>query len=425
MISLHTLRLQQEEIAQRLSLRNLDGNAIVSELLEKDRNHREALSAFESAQAEMNRLSKAVGELMRAGNKEEAEELRQQSTAAKDLVKSLQEQATEMEANVQELLLSIPNAPHPSVPQGNSAEENICIREHGMDAKWEKAKLPHWEIMEKTGWIDFANGVKITGAGFPVYRGPIARLQRALIQYFLNYNTEAGYEEFQVPFVVNADSGFGTGQLPDKEGQMYYIGEDELYLIPTAEVPLTNLYRDTILAVEQLPIRLTGYTPCFRREAGSYGKDVRGLNRLHQFDKVEVVQLCRPEDSYTILEEMVAHVEGLVKSLGLPYRILKLCGGDMGFAAAMTYDFEVWSAAQQRWLEISSVSNFESFQSNRLKLRYKDGQQKPQLAHSLNGSSLALPRVLAALIENNQDESGIQLPPVLQPYMGTTRIPFQ
>jgi seryl-tRNA synthetase len=425
MISLHTLRSQPEEIAERLSLRNLDGKAIVTELLEKDQAHREALSAFENAKAEMNRLSKTVGELMRSGKKDEAEAIKSETSAAKDLVKSLQEQATDLENQVQELLLAIPNAPHASVPKGNSAESNICIRESGMELKRENALLPHWEIMEKTGWIDFANGVKITGAGFPVYRGPIAKLQRALIQYFLSYNTESGYEEFQVPFVVNADSGFGTGQLPDKEGQMYYIGEDELYLIPTAEVPLTNLFRDTILSSEQLPVKLTGYTPCFRREAGSYGKDVRGLNRLHQFDKVEIVQICRPEDSYSVLEDMVAHVEGLVKSLELPYRILKLCGGDMGFASALTYDFEVWSAAQKRWLEISSVSNFESFQTNRLKLRFKDGQQKTQLAHSLNGSSLALPRVLAALIENNQNEQGIDIPAVLQPFMGASRIHYQ
>jgi seryl-tRNA synthetase len=354
---------------------------------------------------------------MKSGKREEAE-------SAKSKVSSLKEQSKELESKMEgvslelnDLLVQLPNLPHDSVPWGNSAQENEVVRQWG-ELPNMKDGLPHWELAKKYDIIDFDLGVKLTGAGFPVYKGKGARIQRALISYFLDYNTNAGYKEVMPPLVVNEASGYGTGQLPDKGEQMYHVGLDNFYLIPTAEVPVTNIFRDVILGQEELPVKLTAYTPCFRREAGSYGKDVRGLNRLHQFDKVEIVQVTNPSESYNALEGMVAHVEGLVKSLGLPYRILRLCGGDMSFTSALTYDFEVYSAAQERWLEVSSVSNFESFQSNRLKLRYKDEKGKPALAHTLNGSSLALPRILAALLENNQGNGSIKVPQVLVPYTG-------
>ncbi len=422
MLHLSFFRQQPEQAAQRLALRNLDGTALVNQVLALDTHHRQALAQFEAEKAALNLNSKQIGEAMRSGQTEAAQALKAESTLLKEKVAALEKQVTQAEEALQQLLISIPNAPQLSVPAGTSAEHNLVVRSGGPSPEQMTAQIPHWDVADRLQLIDFALGVKITGAGFPVYKGPGARLQRALIQYFLDFNTEAGYTEFQVPHLVNADSGFGTGQLPDKEGQMYHVGEDDLYLIPTAEVPLTNIFRDVILPEASLPVKMTGYTPCFRREAGSYGKDVRGLNRLHQFDKVEIVQVTTPEQSDAALEDMVRHVEKLVASLGLSYRILKLCGGDMGFASSLTYDFEVWSSAQKRWLEISSVSNFEGFQANRLKLRYKGKEGKPSPLATLNGSALALPRVLAAILEQYQDEQGILVPEVLQPYTRFQRL---
>ncbi len=422
MLHLSFFRQQPELAAQRLQLRNLDGKALVEQVLSLDSAHRHALAQFEAEKSALNLNSKQVGEAMRAGQTDVAQHLKTESALLKDKVASLEKQVSEAEEALQQFLITIPNAPQLAVPPGRSAEDNLQVRAGGPSPEQMPVNKPHWEVADALQLIDFALGVKITGAGFPVYKGAGARLQRALIQYFLDFNTAAGYTEFQVPHMVNADSGFGTGQLPDKEGQMYHVGEDDLYLIPTAEVPLTNIFRDVILPESALPVKMTGYTPCFRREAGSYGKDVRGLNRLHQFDKVEIVQVTSPEMADAALEEMVQHVEKLVASLGLSYRILKLCGGDMGFASAITYDFEVWSAAQQRWLEISSVSNFEGFQANRLKLRYKGKEGKTAPLATLNGSSLALPRVLAALLEQYQDERGIFVPEVLQPYTRFQRL---
>lgn len=359
---------------------------------------------------------------MQSGKKEEAEAAKAKVSSIKEKIKQLEDIQTKAENELTQHLYTIPNVPYQLVPNGKGAEDNLEIRTSGVIPKLEASNLPHWELTSKYDLIDFELGVKITGAGFPVYKGKAARLQRALINFFLDENTGIGYKEYQVPHVVNEASGYGTGQLPDKEGQMYHIGIDDLYMIPTAEVPLTNLFRDEIVKAEDLPIKLTGYTPCFRREAGSYGKDVRGLNRLHQFDKVEIVQIQHPDKSYAALEEMVNHVAGLLDKLQLPYRILRLCGGDMGFASAMTYDFEVYSTAQQRWLEVSSVSNFETFQSNRLKLRFREGSEKPQLAHTLNGSALALPRIMAGILENYQVADGINIPQVLQPYCGFDKI---
>jgi len=354
--------------------------------------------------------------LMRSGKKEEAEVIKAKSTAAKDEIKQLGEQLTAAEAELNQKLVLLPNLPHASVPKGLTPEDNEVVLEHGENPELPDNALPHWELAAKYNLIDFELGVKITGAGFPVYKGKGAKLQRALIAYFLDEAEKAGYAEVIVPHVVNEASGFGTGQLPDKEGQMYYINEDKLYLIPTAEVPITNLYRDVILKADELPVRNCGYTPCFRREAGSYGAHVRGLNRLHQFDKVEIVHVTSPERSYEALEDMSNHVQGLLQKLGLKYRVLRLCGGDMSFASALTYDMETWSAAQQRWLEVSSVSNFETFQSSRLKLRYRNAEGKTQLAHTLNGSALALPRIMATILENNQTSEGIKVPEVLVPY---------
>ena len=371
---------------------------------------------------EANQLAKQVGELMKSGKKAEADEVKSKSAALKESSKKLAEQLTALEKQQQDLIVRLPNIPSEKVPPGKTPEENVEIRKGGVVPVLHAGAVPHWDLAKKYDLIDFELGNKITGSGFPVYKNKGARLQRAMIQYFLDYNINNGYTEYQPPHLVNAASAYGTGQLPDKEGQMYFVGEDELYLIPTAEVPLTNLFRDEILKDTDLPVKMTGYTPCFRREAGSYGKDVRGLNRLHQFDKVELVQIVHPDKSYEVLDEMVAHVEGLVQSLQLPYRILKLCGGDMGFGSALTYDFEVYSTAQQRWLEVSSVSNVETFQANRAKIRFKDGGGKAQLVHTLNGSSLALPRILACILENNQVEDGIHIPTVLQSYFGSGKI---
>jgi seryl-tRNA synthetase len=419
MLQLTVLREQADEIIRKLSVKNLDAGDTVKEILNLDAEKRKNQQELEALLAEQNTLAKQIGELFRSGKKDEAEDLRNRSTAIKETSKMLEERGSTLEQEVHDLLVRLPNIPHASVPKGKTPEENevVLLDEQHMPSLAEGA-LPHWELAAKYDLIDFELGVKIAGAGFPVYKGKGARLQRALINFFLDQATAAGYHEIQPPILINEDSGFGTGQLPDKEGQMYHVGLDNLYLIPTAEVPVTNIFRDVILKAEEMPVRYTAYTPCFRREAGSYGAHVRGLNRLHQFDKVEIVQVANPEKSYEILEEMRNYVTGLLKILELPYRILRLCGGDMSFASALTYDMEVYSAAQQRWLEVSSVSNFETFQSNRLKLRYREGNGKPQLAHTLNGSALALPRIVASLLENNQTSAGIRIPSVLVPYTG-------
>ena len=375
-------------------------------------------NARKSAGITQQQLAAKIGQLMKAGSADEANAVKEEVAALKVKAAELQTKMDEAAANLQQVLYTIPNIPYDEVPEGAVAEDNVVEKTGGMETVLPENALPHWELAKKYDLIDFDLGVKITGAGFPVYKGKGARLQRALINFFLDYNTNAGYLEVEPPVMVNEASGFGTGQLPDKEGQMYHATADNFYMVPTAEVPVTNIFRDVILANNEFPVKMTAYTPCFRREAGSYGKDVRGLNRLHQFDKVEIVRVERPEDSYAALDEMVAHVESIVKSLGLPYRILRLCGGDMSFTSAITYDFEVYSAAQGRWLEISSVSNFESYQANRLKLRYKDAEGKTNLAHTLNGSSLALPRVVAALLENNQKGDRIEIPEALRPYTG-------
>jgi seryl-tRNA synthetase len=379
-------------------------------------------SDFDNTQARVNSASKEIGNLMRQGQKEQAEGLKAEVASLKTNIEPLKSQMAEVEKNLLDKLLLIPNLPAANVPKGKTPEDNIVVREGGAKPALAEGALPHWELTTKFKLIDFELGTKITGSGFPVYTGNGAKLQRALVQYFLDFNTAAGYLEYLPPFMVNEESAYGTGQLPDKEGQMYHATADNFYLIPTAEVPVTNVYRDTILKEDDLPIRMTAYSPCFRREAGSYGKDVRGLNRLHQFEKVEIIQIVHPEKSYEALDSMVAHVEKLLESLELPYRILRLCGGDMGFAQSITYDFEVFSAAQSRWLEVSSVSNYENFQTNRLKCRFKDAAGKTQLTHSLNGSSLALPRIVAALLENNQTLKEIMLPKALHSYFGTYRI---
>ena len=402
----------------RLAVKNFDAKEIVAEingLDEKRRNYQTELDKLLSLQKNK---SKQIGSLMKEGRKEEAEACKKEVAEMKDRSGELEKLMQESIDELNEKLVLLPNLPCQLVPEGKNAEDNIIVRESGIIPELGEDALPHWELLKKFDIVDFDLGVKITGAGFPVYKGKGARLQRALIEFFLDRNTKAGYTEYMLPIMVNEASGFGTGQLPDKEGQMYYVNEDNFYLIPTAEVPATNLYRDMILEKDELPVKLTAYTPCFRREAGSYGKDVRGLNRLHQFDKVEIVQITKPEDSYDTLESMVKHVEGILQSLELPYRIVRLCGGDMSFTSAITYDFEVYSAAQKRWLEVSSVSNFESYQANRLKLRYRDENGKPQLAHTLNGSSLALPRIVAALLEDFQQDGRVRIPNALQEYTG-------
>lgn len=422
MIQITTIRNNPAEVLERLALRGFDASKIVEEILQTDKSARESRSEMEQLQSRLNQISKEIGELMRSGNKAEAETLKSETASIKEKLKGLEERVESLEKTVQDLIITLPNTPSKEVPLGKDAEDNITLAVHGEAATLHAGALPHWELARKYDLIDFELGVKIAGAGFPVYKGKGARLQRALIQFFLNEAGNAGYLEIQPPIVVNEASGFGTGQLPDKEGQMYFIGEDQLYLIPTAEVPITNIYRDVILQDSDLPIRNCGYTPCFRREAGSYGAHVRGLNRLHQFDKVEIVQIVKPDQSYAVLEDMSKYVQSLLQKLGLHYRVLLLCGGDMGFASAKTYDMEVWSAAQEKWLEVSSVSNFESFQTNRLKCRYRTESGKTELAHSLNGSALALPRIVAALLENNQTENGIKVPEVLQPYTGFAMI---
>ncbi len=419
MLTLQMLREQTDIVLEGLKKRNFkDAESLVQQIIENDKLRRETQNTLDTLKAKSNADSKKIGDLMRVGKADEANDLRAAIAQDKDKLKALEENLTDFEKKQQEILYKIPNVPAPKVPAGKSAEDNINVHEHGTVPTLAADALPHWELIKKYDIIDFDLGIKIAGAGFPVYKGKGARLQRALINFFLNEAANAGYREIQPPIVVNEASGYGTGQLPDKEGQMYFVNEDGLYLIPTAEVPITNLYRDVILTEVELPIKNVGYTPCFRREAGSWGAHVRGLNRLHQFDKVEIVQISKPEESYNILDQMCLHVQSLLEKLELPYRKLLLCGGDMGFNSAITYDMEVFSAAQQRWLEVSSVSNFETFQANRLKLRYKNNAGKMQLLHTLNGSALALPRIVAALLENNQTRDGIKIPKVLVPYTG-------
>ena len=419
MLTLKTLRDDPQWVVSRLKVKNFDAEEIVAKVLKLDAERRSLQQQSDALLAEQKKYAAEIGALMKQGLKAEAEAAKAQVAELKARSADLLARGEQAAKDMQDALVLLPNLPYKLVPEGKSAEDNVVVKEGGpAEVKLPEGALPHWELAKKYDLIDFDLGVKITGAGFPVYKGKGAKLQRALINFFLDRNTAAGYQETEPPVVVNAASGFGTGQLPDKEAQMYYVGLDDLYLVPTAEVPLTNIYRDVILSPDQLPQKITAYTPCFRREAGSYGKDVRGLNRLHQFDKVEIVRVEKPEDSYAALDEMLAHVEGLVRDLGLKYHILRLCGGDMSFTSAITYDFELWSAAQGRWLEISSVSNFETYQSNRLHLRYRDEDGKPQLCHTLNGSSLALPRVVAALLEDNQTPEGIVIPEVLRPYTG-------
>jgi len=418
MLQVSYIRENREEVLNRLSVRNFKNLEMVDQIIRLDDDRRQTQTLLDSIAAEANAAAKKVGELMRQGLKEEAEKIKAQTTDFKEQTRTLGDKLSAIEILLQAELVLMPNLPHKSVPKGFGADDNLVALEHGVIPTLLPGALPHWELATKYDIIDFELGNKIAGAGFPVYKGKGAKLQRALINFFLDNAETAGYREMQPPIVVNEASGFGTGQLPDKEGQMYHITGDNLYLIPTAEVPVTNLYRDVILKEEELPVKNCAYTPCFRREAGSYGAHVRGLNRLHQFDKVEIVQVVHPDNSYDVLEDMSKYVQSLLQKLELPYRVLSLCGGDMGFTSAKTYDMEVWCAAQARWLEVSSVSNFETYQSNRLKLRYKSGDGKPQLAHTLNGSALALPRIVASLLENNQDEKGIKIPAALVPYTG-------
>lgn len=418
MLTLNTIKENPEEVIRRLAVKNFDATEIIGKVLELDKTRRNTQASLDSSLAELKTLSASIGQLMKEGKKEEAEAIKAKTGEIKETNKYLEAAMKAAETEITDILLTVPNMPCDAVPPGKGAEDNVVEKMGGIVPELPADALSHWDLAKKYNLIDFELGVKITGAGFPVYKGKGARLQRALINFFLEKARNAGYEEIQPPYVVNAASGYGTGQLPDKEGQMYHCNEDDLYLIPTAEVPVTNIYRDTILNETDLPIKNAAYSACFRREAGSYGKDVRGLNRLHQFDKVEIVRIDTPEHSYQSLDEMIAHVESLVQDLELPYRILRLCGGDMSFTSAITFDFEVFSAAQKRWLEVSSVSNFESYQANRLKCRYKSGDKKPQLAHTLNGSALALPRIVAALLENNQTPEGIRIPKALIPYTG-------
>lgn len=418
MLTLKLLRENPEFVVTKLAVKNFDAREIVEKINGLDVKRRSLQTELDSCLAEQRKKAAMIGSLMKEGRKDEAEAAKADVASLKARSAEIEKASQENNAELESLVVLLPNIPCDQVPPGKGAEDNVVVKTGNEIPELGEQALPHWELAKKFDIIDFDLGVKLTGAGFPVYKGKGARLQRALINYFLDINTKAGYLEVEPPVMVNEASGFGTGQLPDKEGQMYHATLDNYYLVPTAEVPVTNIYRDVILGNNDFPVKMTAYTPCFRREAGSYGKDVRGLNRLHQFDKVEIVRIEKPEDSYAALDEMIAHAEGIVKSLGLPYRILRLCGGDMSFTSAITYDFEVYSAAQGRWLEISSVSNFESYQANRLKLRYKDADGKTQLAHTLNGSSLALPRVVAALLENNQKDGRIEIPEVLRPYTG-------
>ena len=422
MLTLQSLREHRDDVLSALAKRHIDATAMVDGVLSKDAERRSAQTELDHVLSESNSLSRQIGGLMREGKKEEAEAIKNRTAGLKAKSAELKEAMDQAEAQMHALLVQLPNTPADAVASGKTPEDNVETYRNGEPSPAGGDAKPHWDLAKELDLIDFDLGAKVTGGGFPFYKGKGAKLQRGLIRFFLDRADDAGYTEYIPPLMINADSGFGTGQLPDKEGQMYHMPEDDLYMIPTAEVPLTNIFRDVVLSADQLPQKICGFTPCFRREAGSYGKDVRGLNRLHQFDKVDIVQVTHPDESYGTLHTMVEHVKGLLEGLELPYRILRLCGGDMGFTAAMTYDFEVWSAAQERWLEVSSVSNFETFQANRLKCRFKDADGKNKWVHTLNGSALALPRILAALMENHQDHQGIRIPAALVPFVGFDRI---
>lgn len=422
MLQISYIRQNRDLVIKKLAVKNFNEPKVIDKLISLDEQKRKIQTAQEEKLANRNVASKEIGILMGKGMKQDAEVKKEEVASLKQDIDSLEQLLSTVEKEIIDILVRIPNLPGDLVPTGKTPEDNEVVREGGTKPTLPTSAEPHWDLIRKYDLVDFETGVKLTGSGFPLYKGKGAKLQRALIQYFLDYNTAAGYTEYLPPLMVNEATAWGTGQLPDKEGQMYYMPADNFYMIPTAEVPVTNIYRDEIVKESELPVRMTAYTPCFRREAGSFGKDVRGLNRVHQFDKIEIVQLVKPENSYNVLDEMVKHVEVLIQSLGLPYRILRLCGGDMSFASALTYDFEVFSAAQERWLEVSSVSNFESFQTNRMKIRYKDENGKTQLAHSLNGSSLALPRILASILENYQQEDHIRIPEVLHDYFKATEI---
>lgn len=422
MLQVNVLRNNTTEVKQRLAIKHFSQPELVDTIIALDDERKKRQAEFDTTQAKVNAASKEIGKLMGQGKKEAAETIKTDVAGWKSSLEPLKEQMAQVEKQLQDTLVILPNLPAEKVPAGRTPENNVVVREGGTIPVLPAGSVPHWDLIKQYDLVDFETGAKITGSGFPLYKGKGAKLQRALVQYFLDYNTAAGYTEYLPPFMVNEASAFATGQLPDKEGQMYHATADNFYLIPTAEVPVTNIYRDTIVKQEELPIKMTAYSPCFRREAGSFGKDVRGLNRVHQFEKVEIIQIVHPDKSYAVLDEMVAHVEKLLQALQLPYRILLLCGGDMGFASAITYDFEVFSAAQERWLEVSSVSNFENYQTHRMKCRFKDADGKMQLTHSLNGSSLALPRIVACLLENNQTKDAIVLPEVLHKYFGSDKI---
>ncbi len=423
MLTLQYLQQNTEHIVERLKTRNQDYRELIDQIKQLDEERRSRQQEVNDSQAELNNLSKQIGQLFKEGRTDEANKVKEQNAKLKESVKEGQQRLHAIEEEIRSLMVQIPNVPHETVEQGKGEEDNVLVRQNGQAPDLGQDALPHWELAKKHDIIDFDLGNKITGRGFPIYKNEGARLQRAMISYFLDKAREQGYQEVQPPLMVNEDSAFATGQLPDKEGQMYQVPIDNFYLIPTAEVPVTNIYRDSIVEEKDLPLKLTAYTPCFRREAGSWGKEVRGLNRVHQFDKVEIVQIDHPERSYETLEAMTSYVESLIADMGMPYRVMRLCGGDLGFAAALTYDFEVYSSAQDKWLEVSSVSNFTSYQANRLKLRFRqEGKKKPQLAHTLNGSALALPRLLAAMLENYQEEDGIRVPEVLQKYTGFSSI---
>lgn len=422
MLTLRTINENPEEVIRRLSKKHFEGREIIHQIIDLDNTRRKTQTELDAVLGEINTISRSIGQFMKEGKKDDAVVAREKVHVLKETSSEFGEALRDAEQKIETLLVTIPNLPHDSVPEGRTAEDNLVERSGGDIPVLDSEALPHWDLAKKYDLIDFELGVKITGAGFPVYKGKGARLQRALINFFLDSARDAGFMEVQPPYLVNSDSGFGTGQLPDKEGQMYHVGLDDLYLIPTAEVPVTNIYRDVILDEKDLPVKNTAYSACFRREAGSYGKDVRGLNRLHQFDKVEIVCIDKPENSYERLDEMVRYVQTLVEQLGLPWRILRLCGGDISFTSALTFDFEVYSAAQKRWLEVSSISNFESYQANRLKCRYRNIDRKTELCHTLNGSALALPRIMAALLENNQTPEGIRIPEVLVSYCGFSLI---
>lgn len=422
MLTLKQIRTEKEYVIERLKVKGVDATATIDQIITTDDERKDIQQQLDGLNAEQNKIAKEVGMLFKQGKQEEANVLKSKTAEIKEQAKALEEKSKAVEEKLNALIVTLPNIPNAIVPEGKTDQDNVNVKQAGEMPTLAEGAEPHWDLARRYDIIDFELGNKLTGAGFPVYKGLGAKIQRALITFFIDENSAAGYTEVMPPLMVNEASGFGTGQLPDKEGQMYHATQDNFYLIPTAEVPVTNIFRDVIVAENDLPLKLTAYTPCFRREAGSYGKDVRGLNRLHQFDKVEIVRVEKPENSYAALDEMVAHVESIIQKLELPYRILRLCGGDISFTSALTYDFEVYSAAQERWLEVSSVSNFESFQANRLKLRYKGNDKKTSLAHTLNGSSLALPRILAAILENYQTPEGIRVPKVLQPYMGGVEI---